>query len=285
MGASSHEAIMAFTFKKISNYGTTNPVVARLNVQTHDLLQWADLPQQRRDDVFGIYDGMKNRLLKCHEAQSRLCAALDETLSDDHFNPDGTLKSRPYLIGLENEVETILYEQKNFLRDLLKVVNIFFNTEFDEASAFYDAKTGGDGKLTKWAKEALGGDDPFPEMLQHKQGWIGEVIRKRNAAEHPGGKSGTLHIVNFEQAPDGRFNMPVWYRDDMPPTGIFPDLEDLLDNLLTLAEDVLVSCIVHKNKHVDMIAFVGIPEQERDKKCPKRIRAVPGEAMRKLLKS
>jgi len=233
--------------------------------------------------VYGVYDGMKNRLLKCHEAQGRLSAALNETLAANHLNPDGTLKSRPHLIGLENEVETILYEQKNFLRDLLHVVNIFFDAEFDEASAFYDAKSGGDGKLTKWAKETFGGDDPFSEMLEYEQVWIGEVIRKRNAVEHPGGKSGTLHIVNFEQAPDGRFIMPVWYRDDMQPTGIFPDLEVLLDNLLTLAEDVLVSCIVHKGKHGNMIAFGEIPEQERDKECPKRIRVVPGEAIRKLL--
>jgi hypothetical protein len=31
---------MAFEIRKISNYGTQNPVVARLKVQTQELIQW-----------------------------------------------------------------------------------------------------------------------------------------------------------------------------------------------------------------------------------------------------
>jgi hypothetical protein len=222
---------------------------------------------------------MKNRLLKCHEAYNRLQAPLKENLDKNHFNEDGTLKSLPYLIGLQEEVETILYEQKNFLRDLLRAVNIFFGTKFHEASGFYADRKKGDGKIAKWAQEKFGAGDPFSKMLESEQSWIEEVIRKRNAVEHPGGKSGTLHIRNFWQVPDGRFALPVWHRDDMEPTGIFPDLEVTLDNLLTLAEDVLVSCIVHKNRHGDAIAFAEIPEQERAPGCPQRIRVVPGKAI------
>ncbi|MHC1751146.1 hypothetical protein [Humidesulfovibrio sp.] len=272
---------MPFIATKISNYGVANHIVARMNVQTHELLQWAGIPQNSKDDIFDVYDGMKNRLLKCHEAYNRLHAPLKENLDKKHFSEDGTLKSLPFLIGLQEEAETILYEQKNFLRDLLRVVNIFFGTTFHEASAFCANKKKDDKSIVKWAQDKFGANNPFSIMLESEQSWIEEVIRKRNAVEHPRGNSGTLHIKNFWQVPDGRFALPVWHRDDMKPTGIFPDLEVTLDNLLTLAEDVLVSCIVHKNMHGDAIAFAEIPEQERAPGCPQRIRVVPGKAMLK----
>jgi len=262
---------MPFTFTKISNYGTTHPVVARLLIQTAELAQWAGLSKDEKDSVFKVYQGLNNRLIKVHEAYQRLSTALDETMAISHVNDDGSLKSLPHLIGLDAEVETILYEIKNYLRDLLGVIRIFFRVEFENGSDFFSTKGNGISKIAKWATDAFGEEDPFTTMLISEHVWIEELIRKRNALEHPGGHSGTLHIHNFEKGENNKIVIPAWHRDEMPLTGIFPDLDVAMDNMLTLAEDVLVSCIVHNGKN-KIIQFIEIPEDERNPECPIRIR-------------
>ncbi len=239
-------------------------------VQTQDLLQWADLSKEERDSVMVIYDGLKNRLLKCHEALDRLIKSLNITIEECEFQEDGSSKYEPHVIGLQGEVETILYESKNYLRDLLGILRVYFDYECDEASYFYDAKGKGVSPLVKWASERFGEDDPFTRMLVTEHEWIEDVIRRRNAVEHPGGYSGTLHIQNFARLEEGRYVMPTWNRDDGEPKGLYPDIEMILDNLLTLAEDLLVSCNVHRTKY-KIIQYVQIPEDKRKPECPVRI--------------
>jgi len=247
------------SIQRVSNYGTSHPVVARLPIQSLELVQWADLPKDKREAVISIYDGLKNRLLKCHECYDRLKAASKETLEAGHVDSTGS-QIRPYLIGLENEAETFLYESKNYFRDLLGVINVFFRIGFHEARNFYTTSGKGDVKLSKWAGRRFGPADSFTGMLRNEQDWIRELIRKRNAVEHPGEKSGTLRIGNFQLAPDGLVVPPSWHRDSLPPTDLLVDIEAAMDNMLTLAEDVLVACIT-KTAKFPIIEFAAIPEK------------------------
>ena len=107
-------------------------------------------------------------------------------------------------------------------------------------------------------------------MVVTEEKWAGELIYKRNAVEHPGGRAGTLYVENIALSPDGRFILPRWHRDENEPFGLFPDLETYLDNMLTLAEDLLVSCIHHNMRH-EIIQFVEIPIVERNPECPVRL--------------
>jgi len=268
---------MPFEIKKISNYGTQHPVVARLTVQTHELVQWAELPETEKLTIKSIYFEMAQRLLKCFEVYERLNAALQTAVEEVPPSVDSRIMPVPHLIGLRGEVETFLYEVKNYLRDLLQILNIFFSTKFKEASVLYDPKGQSKSALVDWAIKQFGFGDPFTRMLVDEQQWVGELIRKRNAVEHPGGKSGVLHIENFKLSPDGVV-FPYWHRDQNNPSGLFPDLETYLDNLLTLAEDMLVSCIHHRTKF-KIIQFVEIPLAERNLQCPLRLRVVLNQSM------
>jgi hypothetical protein len=40
---------------------------------------------------------------------------------------------------------------------------------------------------------------------------VERVVTFRNAVEHPGGHSGTLHIRNFRPEPNGKFTEPGWW--------------------------------------------------------------------------
>ncbi len=270
---------MTFSIKVTSNHGTSHPIAARMLFQSSELIKWADISQEKQENILSIIYVLQRRLLKCDDLYAKLANAFVETVEKNMESSDSRVKYVPHVIGLENDIETILYEWKNFLRDLLGVINIFFDTKFDSASAFCLSKNKQDGKLSKWAAREFGADSSFTQMLKSEQTWIGEVVRKRNAVEHPSGHSGVLFITNFELLPDGKVMIPTWRCDDAQPTSIFQDIEITIDNLLTLTEDILVNCILQKNKFGDLVAFAEIPEGERSENCPIRIRVVPGQRM------
>jgi hypothetical protein len=264
---------MPFVFKKVLNYGTKHPVIARLKLETFDFLEWTELSKDKRERVIGAYFDLSERLLKCHEVYERLVTKRDTALAEVQPTTDPRVRGVPYLIGLKGELETFLYEGKNFLRELLVVVNTFFGTKFREASAFCVHSGKSEAKVVEWAAKQFGAHDNFTTMLASEHQWLDELISKRNAVEHPGGRSGTLHIENFKPASDGGLVTPTWRRDETPACDIFQDLETYLDNLLTFAEDVLVSCVYHNAaRGIVELQFVEIAEEDRNPSCPRRIK-------------
>ena len=152
-------------------------------------------------------------------------------MEDCQFEEDGSSKRAPYVIELRDEVETILYESKNYLRDLLGILRVYFGHECTEAKCLYPSKNKRISGLVAWATEKFGQDDPFTKMLEVEQEWIEDLIRQRNAVEHPGGHSGILHIHNFSRAKDGLWIMPTWNRDNNKPRNIYADIEIILGHL------------------------------------------------------
>ena len=71
---------MNFEIRKISNYGASHPVVARLMMQTGELIQFSNLPKEDKDKVQEFYFELHNRLLKCHDIYDRLMKATDEAV-------------------------------------------------------------------------------------------------------------------------------------------------------------------------------------------------------------
>src|SRR3984893_4474676 len=79
-------------------------------------------------------------------------------------------------------------------------------------------------------------------MLSREEYWISDIIKLRNAVEHPGGHSGTLVIENFKMTPVG-LTPPTWTRvgnEPRPSTFVFHDLDAFQHNMLTFAEDILL---------------------------------------------
>jgi hypothetical protein len=94
----------------------------------------------------------------------------------------------------------------------------------------------------------------------------------RNAVEHPGGRSGTLHVENFTAEVVGSTVMvlePVWYLDNDEKSPIIRDMPVSTDNLLTLCEQTLILCL-EKFKKTFPIVVVEVAEADRDPNCPVR---------------
>jgi hypothetical protein len=263
-----------FVITKISNHGVSHPFVARLSVQTSELIKWADLPKEDQQAVSELYMAtLQPRLLKCFEILCRLRKALEESAAsaaNEQKQNDGRIRAMPHVVGLQGEVESFLYETKNYLRDVLSVLRFFLGFNKIAASQFCDVKGKGESQVAAWSRKKFGADDDLTKLLKSEQVWVEQLARMRDAVEHPDGWSGRLTVHNVRLHPQG-FIPPSWSRTGCPESDIFTDMETTMDNLLNIAEDLLVACI-KKRPAFGMVEFYEIEEKDRNLEIPQRIR-------------
>lgn len=267
---------MVFQIRKISDHGTSNPIVARLSLQTHELVQFCSIEKQQKEDVLTLFhDHIQPRVITCDEISqeiSKEILTIAQELNKKGFDiqSQGKVIEVPYLTNLEPRVAQYLYSYKSALRELSKIFNYFFQTEFNEAR--YD-------NILKWSKGHFGEDNELSRLLEEDHGlWIQKVIAMRNAIEHPGGHSGYLHINNFTLLPENhpeypRVVEPTWHLNDESPASIAHDLLTNTVNLLEFCEDMLVVCMINKGIP-SMLRVAVIPEKERNPSAPIRLRMV-----------
>ncbi len=268
---------MVLQLKKVSDHGTSNPIVARLSIQTHELIQFCEIEKDLKDKIFELFhDRIQPRVLTCDEITQEISLEILDIaneLDEKGFNVQshGNVIDVPYLIKLEPRVENYLYSYKSALRELSNIFNYFFGTNFNEAR--FD-------KILKWSVEYFGEENELSRLLKEDQClWIQKVIAMRNAVEHPGGYSGYLHMHNFELLPENhpdypKLVEPTWHLNDEPKVSIAKDLLTNTDNLLTFCEDMLVVCMMNKGIP-DILRVIEIPEIERNNSAPIRLRMAP----------
>lgn len=265
---------MPFVLKKLLDHGTTNPIVARLSLQVLQLLDQCALAKDARDAIGEIYvNSLQRKLLRCWEIEERFRQAFNAAVEAYKPPAAGTKAVElPQVPRLEEECHNFLYEAKNYVRDLLRVVNLLYGSDFTEASEFFRARKGS-RSLVQFAAETFGDKEPKTLFLREAAGEVEKLVDFRNAVEHPGGYSGDLRIENFSLDPDGRIAEPAWHREKdgrriNEPSAIRSDMVTTVDNLLGLAEDVCVSWVVDNLKAPRFMRVAIVPEDRRDPKCP-----------------
>ncbi len=265
---------MPFVLKKVSDHGTSNPIVARLVVQTSEVIKFFNMPKAKQDRVLDIYINMVTpRLLHCMEISENIAKENDEIrfrINENRIKiqSNGRVVEVPQISRLNEQVETYLYNAKSFLRDLALIFEPLFGVHFDH-SLYHEIKC--------WFDKEFGANTPISELLMADATWLKRVVDMRNAVEHPEGKRGSLHVLNIEligqDSKRRTFQEPVWFLEGEPQGGIVPDMRTMLDNLLMFGEDVLVATYIQLHPN-SIVQFAQIPEQDRDPKCPVRLRAI-----------
>jgi hypothetical protein len=260
--------------QQILDEGTTNPIVARLSVQTQNLLPFYNLSEDQRQKIFGImFADVQPKLLTC----SRISKDLETEVRGHQKRIDevgveiqagGRAYKIPGIFDLQSRAETFLYQAKSVLRDLTKIFLVLFGKDFNNSVRF--------DLVVEWAETKFDNKDEITRMLKEDERlWIRPLVRMRNAVEHPGGKSGTLHVQNFSSEVMGstvRVLEPVWYLNNDKKSPIVLDMAVFADNLLTLCEQTLILCL-EKFKKDFPIVVVEIAESDRDPNCPVRTRS------------
>ena len=265
---------MPFQIKKVLEHGTANPIVARLSLQILEILKKCNASKDIQDKVGDLYmNSLQKKLLRCWEIEERF--KKEFAAAFDKYKPAVATNAAvevPQIARLEEECQNFLYEAKNYIRDLLNVVNCLYGTTFEEASEFSRAKKGSQS-LVEFAEKTFGADDGKTKMLKEAVPSVEELISMRNAVEHPNGHSGKLVIMNFELGADGKIEEPTWHREKDgkavgEPSSIRADMATSIHNLLTLGEDIFVSWASDHLQVQEMMRIAVIPEDRRDPLCP-----------------
>ncbi|MBR1234120.1 hypothetical protein [Bradyrhizobium sp. AUGA SZCCT0182] len=280
---------MPFEFKKFASHGTTNPIVARLSLQNLKILENCKGTKEFKDKVGGLYlESLMKKLLRCWEIEDAFKKSFAEAAGK--YKPPQTPNAPveiPQIERLDADCHNFLYEAKNYIRDVLYVINKLYGTSFTEASEFSKARKGGKS-LIDIATETFGSDDARTKMFVASAPWVEHAIAMRNAVEHPDGYSGRLVIENIRRDPDQKLSEPIWYRikdgkNATDPSSIRADFETLIHNLLTLGEDVLVSWANENLDSPEMVQIEIIPEERRDPQNPAKYTVGPGPRLREAL--
>lgn len=268
---------MNWAISQILDHGTTNPIVARLTFQIAEILDHCDICEDLRGQVLDLYlNGLCKKLIRCWEISERYRTEFN-TQAESYTPPKpGVITEVPHIIGLEQECHNFLYEMKNYIRDILSVINFLYDTQFNEASEFYQGKDKSPmrGKsLIDFLEDSLGSDDSRTKFLSEFADGIQYFVAMRNAVEHPGGYSGHLKVENFELCSDGKIAEPCWWREKdgiivEDKSALRHDLQVSIENMLTLGEDIIASWAQHHLVKPDLIRIASVPEERRNQEMP-----------------
>ncbi|MCM3730124.1 hypothetical protein M3196_00380 [Fictibacillus nanhaiensis] len=259
---------MGFELKQLSDVGTSNPIVARLSLQTNELTKMFPLTNEQKEQLFGLL-GMKvrDRLVNCYKIHQKIMGELiriNSIQKDDIFKNNAIYT--PCVNNLRYLCESFLYEAKSTLRDFIGIFDIFYEKKFKEAR--FD-------EAYKWAEKEFGKEDILSITLkQDHDGWIRRIVTMRNAVEHPGGRSGELFIKDimlFNKDNPPYFNPPTWKIDDEEMGLVHNDMETFIYNTLGFCEDILKILLEKLPSKLPLIIYE-IPEELRDPNCPIRLK-------------
>lgn len=271
---------MAYVVSKAANHGTSNPIVARLSIQSDRLIASFPLAEETRKKIWLVlHEVVQKSLLSCYDLWTEV--SRQELLVVEKLNKEGIpaqsngrVASVETIDRLEFTSQSFLYSAKSALRGAKAMMIEFFVTGERKRK---DLEDGDFQNLAKWARGKFGVDTEITKTLQADVDlWISEVYSKRNAVEHPGGKSGILEISNFTAFRNPETNewegvAPTWRRNQDPPSSISEDMEAMIDNTLRFTEDLLVHCLLASRSTGIPIKILEIPENERDPNCPIRL--------------
>jgi hypothetical protein len=260
-----------FDVTKRLEYGTKNPIVARLTVQPSDILNQTTMSKADQAAFAKLsLDEMAPHLLRCYEIEQRLRA--EAAKCREKFKPPGrgdVAVEIPQLPNLKAECENFLYEIKNALRDLLKLVNLLWGTQYEDASEWVKGKKGRPS-VQQFLIDKFGDKHPNAAFIRQYQGCIEPLPLMRDGVEHP--QSSQLVLKNFTR--EGQeLRQATWSLEkngevEYQPTPIIEDMSVAIKNLLILAEDVLVMWAQINLVASQLVEVRVVPEIRRNVQCP-----------------
>ena len=272
---------MSYVVTKSSNHGTGNPIVARLSVQSRQLMEPFSISEEKKKRVWGIlHDNVQQQLLSCYDIWSQILSREKEIVAKIEeagiqTQSHGRVATIDQIENLKHLAGSFLYSAKSVLRDIKFMICEFYETDADICEI--KAKDLNYKCLKEWAEKKFGKEDEFAKLVSEDFDlWIDEVYSKRNAIEHPGGHSGHLEISNFTAAQNPESKkwkgvFPQWQRNRDQPSSITRDMQITIENMLNFSEDVLVHCLRKAGSMVPVVIYE-IQKENRDSDCPIRLR-------------
>lgn len=271
-----------FEVAKQLEHGTPNPIVARLNVQPISILNQCKIATGNEEKFVKLSTAeLSTRLLRCGEIEQRLRKEAESRRKE--FKPPDrgdAAVTIPQIANLTGECEDFLYQAKNYLRDLLKLFNLLWGTDYEDAPEWAVGKKKDRLSVRDFIVGMFGKDHANAAFISQYNACIEPFVLMRNAVEHP--NSSKLIIKNFTR--DGsKLNEPTWAIEKngkviYGPFSIIEDMAVAIGNLLIWAEDMLIMWALENLVAPQLVEIRFFPEEQRDSRCPIKYCIRPTEA-------
>lgn len=255
-----------FSWIKISNYGTSNPIVARTSYQSQQLLNLYAFDKEFEKERSKVMWEIQQRLVACYDMSSSMIKEIESSKLTFKEKAKNDPSFHPWIMNIDTRLESFLQSAKLGLRDIGGILKLFFGEDFGH---YYH-------KALEWAEKQFTNIDPLTKTIRKHSAWIAEIIDMRNAVEHPADRTrGRLHIENFRLNRGNskiKLNEPVWWLTNEQASLVANDLPAIVDCLLRLSEELYVTALIKQDTPI-AVMIEEIPEKQRDKSAPVRFRA------------
>lgn len=235
-------------YSKYTNLDKKHPIVSRTCLQIAYMLEHTTLTDEQKKGIndFCFMNGL---------VAQEILWNITQKINDDYFQQvdeyiKNTEHSFPYIIDLKNQTEIFLYTTKNFLRDIsnMCITPVYPEFKNTEGGSFSNLKTG-KSNFTEWVEKRWGiNSREYLVSLQITK-FYSELIAKRNAMEHPGGRAGILYInqpnlkIN-DQTGNPSITRISWYRNTEKPKDLILDFTDICIYNIRFVEEIIINMII-----------------------------------------
>lgn len=254
---------MGCVVKDKDNVGCSNKIVARLMVQSQELIK--NLPLSiNHDTVLDKLYQCKELLLICERISLDIVSevnAINKQIADNSLAVyNRVINHFPQVENLEDKVSRFLANSKKYIQTLTEIFNILYGENVD-GPHFH--------KIKKILLKQYDKSNRLYKYVEETEPYIESILELRNRIEHP--KKGEEFIINnFILLPNKLIQPPEWYINGQEPCPIKEQMVQIVNDLLRFAEEFTLLCILEKIDEKIPYSVVEIPEKNRQVECPIR---------------
>lgn len=220
--------------------GSGNPIVARLIVQSSEMLKVVTLPPHLDKDTLLLHmHQVKETLLICETISKRITASVDsivEKIKNNQLPRDNFGRGyNPF-----PQIPDLLIDANNFLINANKIVRLI--TQLPRMFIALKEDSNFD-KLAETLKAALPPGTEIIDWVSAQAESVRRIVELRNFSEHP--KVKRTEISDFKIMPNGQIRVPAWGFEESDLMQIDEEMRMIVEFLMNITEGMFISCVEH----------------------------------------
>ncbi len=254
---------MPWMSKPVADVGSSNRIVARVFIQSHEAVKNTPLKGSiNKDDILRCMHRCKELLLICDDkyiSVSKEVERICEMIRKSELQKDGRhYVGFPQVQRLEENCAMFLSNAKLVIQTLAELINVFYRTTFDGPR--FD-------KIIIWAKRELKHNKGFIQYLEQNKLGLKSIVDLRNAQEHPK-RQRKLIVENFVLQPGNKITPPLWCISGEKPALIHHEMKAIIDFLVAISEGVLLNCVMDNIESSFPFTVREVADNALDSQCP-----------------
>lgn len=255
-------------FQKVSDFGASNPAVARLIVAPCEWVKCFDLPQKTRDAVAGLcFEHVGRQAAECYKIAKDVA---EEMVREEEKFTQRLAKAKaenrepqelPSIVNCRTRCEYFLDHAQSSLLEASKLVDLLViplpcPRNYRAIQQYLTSKMP--------QSEAL-------EFLRSSEEALKRLALLRNAARHHDGKDGRLTVHNYIRHPSDPFAFfrPTWQLNDESREWLEDALSAIAEFVTAFGEGLLMRCLADSKATTTLpLKWSFIPRDKRNPSMP-----------------